>query len=74
MNVEILLRPKGLAKILLDGHDISSGVRAYRVDHEAPGQTPVLVLDPLIIDQGSVTGDMKVYISPEASDLPGDAS
>lgn len=68
-HVEIELKPHGLAAIKLNGFDISNGIRGYQLNHDAAGHTPLLYLDPLIVDQGSVRGDMKVYVSPAAADL-----
>jgi hypothetical protein len=57
--------PRG--KVVLDGVDVSNGVRSFQLSHTA-GSLPLLVLDPLVVES-KVSGDMQVYVSPAASDL-----
>jgi hypothetical protein len=55
-------------QMVLDGVDVSNGVHGFQLSYTAGGNLPLLTLDPLVMES-EVSGDMKVYISPAASDL-----
>lgn len=54
--------------LALDGHDVSNGVSGFQVSYEVGGNLPLLTLDP-VVREAEIGGEMKVYVSPAASDL-----
>lgn len=66
MKVEI--RHNGtVGSLALDGVDVSNGVRGYQLSATA-GRLPLLTLDPLVTE-AVIDGEMKVFVSPAASDV-----
>ncbi|WP_406083094.1 hypothetical protein OHA01_26300 [Micromonospora zamorensis] len=54
--------------IRLDGHDVSKGIRGFRLTGEA-GQLARLELDVLIVETTRAAADVSAYLNPEAVEL-----
>lgn len=68
-HIQIFTGPKDTdATVILDGQNISKGLRGYEISHMSPGR-PAVNLHPAVFERTTVDLEADVYISPEASDL-----
>ncbi|MGN9802067.1 hypothetical protein [Micromonospora sp. L32] len=65
MRAEIEIGGKGFGRVVLDGNDVSNGVRALQIS-SAVGEVPRLELDVVVVEDLRFDGEVRVVI-PDAT-------
>lgn len=60
-KIEISAKANGTGTVHVDGHDLSTSLRGFRLTGEA-GQMPILELDLIVYDHAAVGAEAEVTI------------